>query len=505
MSTGAGETSDPASGSKVTPGKEESIVNRAGERARRTYGVLATLAAVALIAASACSDAGSGTSGGEAFDEFGGTPPSEAELAAQPKALPATAFADRTLASAASAEGIPPSFVIPESELPPVQAQGTPEDPGSPGSCEVWSAGYAMGSYVANLTNGRDIKDLANTVSTAYLYMTVLAEEHKTCGEGTSPADTLNYLVAQTAPSLASIPYYPVCECPSGSDQCLDSITLGESCPSDPEFCTDLSIGSWSGLARQPSAETLELIKTWIAQRHVVQTTIVVPYDFTDYTGGLFEAPTSCPPGAPCAIFRGIACRASAKLPSGCAQHGIALVGYDDDLGAVKIQNSFGPAWGEAGYMWMSYATFEAIYLSGTIAFAPPVRSGTAAERPSAAADRAFQWVERRDDETRVHLIFAATLDEPLRLGDITITAPDGKQITHSYGGHFFRAGHHYVTRHDGLQFEPGTYAVRLEGTTRDGAARVVESTVQVALAQGGPPAGPIGEGVTGTNGEPVR
>lgn len=481
-------------------------MKRAVERARRAYEAFTTLAVVALLAASGCSDAGSGTAAREPFDEFGGTPPSAEELAAQPKALPATAFAGRTPGSATAAAGPPPSFVIPESELPPVQAQGTPDDPGSPGSCEVWSAGYAMGSYAANLTNGRDIKDLANTVSTAYVYMTVLAEEQKTCGEGTAPKDTLDYLVAQTAPSLASIPYYPVCECPKGSDQCLDAIILGESCASNPFFCTDLSIGSWSSLAPDPFVETLEMIKSWIAQRHVVQTTIVVPYEFTDYTGGLYEAPTSCPQGAPCALFRGIACRASSKLPSGCAQHGIAIVGYDDERGAVKIQNSFGTAWGESGYMWMSYTTFQAIYLSGTIAFAPPARPGSFGEaRPSAAAERAFQWVERRDDETRVHLIFAATLDEPLRLGDITVTVPDGTRLTHSYGGHFFRAGHHYVTRHDGLQFEPGAYAVRLEGTTRDGAARVVESTVEVALAEGGPPPGPIGEGVTGTNGGPVR
>jgi len=472
--------------------------------------VRAWLAVLALVAASACSDGG-GSDGAprEPFDPFGGTPPSDAELAAQPKALPATAFAGRIAGATADTAQAPTTAVVPESALPPVQAQGTPGNDGYPGSCEVWSAGYAMGSYAANLTNRNDIKQLENTVSTAYVYRTVLAEEGKSCGEGTSPADALNYLVATTAPSLAAIPYYPVCECPSGSDQCLDAVTLDQSCASNPAFCTDLSLGSWSGFAKEDFSQTLDTMKTWLSVGYLVQTTIVVPYELADYTGGLYDAPTSCPTGAKCTLYRGIACIASDKEKSGCAQHGVAIVGYDDATRAVKIQNSFGTAWGEGGYMWMSYDTLEAIYLAGTIAFPPPARvaGGSAAEaRASAAADEAFQWVDRRDGAIRVHLIVATTLDEPLRLGDVTLTAPDGTRVTHSYGEHFFRSGHHYVTRHDGFQFEPGTYGVRLEGTTRDGTARVVESIVEVGPASDPDvPAAPIDGGLTGTNGQPVR
>ncbi|MEW6268092.1 MAG: C1 family peptidase, partial [Thermodesulfobacteriota bacterium] len=431
-------------------------------------------------------------------------PPSEEELAGYPKALPGTAFAPGGPATAA---GVPASHVIDEAKLPPVQAQGTTSMQGYPGSCEVWSAGYAMGSYAANLTNQSDIKHLANTVSTAYVYMTVLAEEAKSCGEGTSPADTLNYLVAATAPSLASIPYYPVCECPPGSDECLDAVTLDQSCATNPEFCTDLQIGSWQGFAKEPIAQTLELIKSWVSQGYVTQMTIVVPYEFGDYTGGLYDAPTSCPPDSKCAPFRGIACIASTKEPSGCAQHGVAIVGYDDGRGALKIQNSFGTGWGEHGYMWMSYATFEAIYLAGTIAFPPPATIGppdAGVAAASAAADRAFQWVERRDGETRVHLIFASSLPEPVRLRRITVIAPDGTALAHEYGGHAFRGGHHYVTRHDGRQFEAGAYAVRLEGVTPGGDERVFEGTVEVAPASGELEAAPPGDDVTGTNQQPV-
>lgn len=479
------------------------------QQIRFAYPGSRTLAALVLATLAACSDGG-GSGPPEPFDEFGGMPPSDAQLATYPKALPAAAFASRTEGTAAIT-ATPPAYVIPESTLPPVQAQGSATTIGYPGSCEVWSAGYAMGSFAANLTNQQDIKDLANTVSTAYVYMTVLAEAQKSCGEGTSPADTLNFLTSQSAPSLAAIPYEPVCECPPGSDQCLDAIALGQDCASNPAFCTDLSIGSWSAFARQPHAQALQLIKTWIATGRVVQTSIVVPIEFGTYTDGVFSAPTSCGSDTKCKLFNGIACGASTKTPTGCAQHGIALVGYDDAMGAVKIQNSFGTAWGESGYMWMSYGTFEAIYLGGTIAFAPPsaAQQAASASGVAAAADAGWQWVDERDAGSpapRVHLIFSSTLAEPLRLQDITITTPDGRRIVHDYGGHAFRHGHHYLTRHDGHQFEPGTYGVRLAGTTRTGETRVVEGSAQVALAPAASlaPAAP-GDDVTGTNGEPVE
>lgn len=474
---------------------------------RRGSTALAALLLIATLAA--CSDGGGDGGPPEPFDEFGGVAPSDAELATYPKALPAAAFADDRAGALAQTAATPSSYVIDVATLPPVQAQGTSSMQGYPGSCEVWSAGYAMGSYAANLTNQADIKDLANTVSTAYVYRTVLAEEQKSCGEGTSPADTLNFLAANDAPSLAAIPYYPVCECPSGSDQCLDAVELGQSCASNPDFCTDLSIGSWNAFAKQPHAETLDLIKTWIATGHVVQMTIVVPIEFGKYTSGVFSAPTSCGSDTKCKIFNGIACGASSNTGTGCAQHGVAIVGYDDATGAIRIQNSFGPDWGESGYMWMSYGTFEAIYLAGTIAFAPatPLQPGEATA--AAAADAGWQWIDERDAGSatpRVHLVFASTLAEPLRLHDIAVTAPDGTTMVHDYGGHAFRRGHHYLTRHDGRQFEAGTYAVRLEGVTRDGGSRVVESSVQVALAAGSTlaPAPPGGD-VTGTNGAPVK
>ncbi|MBM4247743.1 MAG: hypothetical protein FJ148_28805, partial [Deltaproteobacteria bacterium] len=101
----------------------------------------------------------------------------------------------------------------------------------------------------------------------------------------------------------------------------------------------------------------------------------------------MFSAPTSCGSETKCKIFNGIACGASSTTGTGCAQHGVAIVGYDDGTSAIRIQNSFGPDWGESDYMWMSYETFEAIYLAGTVAFPPATPLEPGAARAAAAAD----------------------------------------------------------------------------------------------------------------------
>jgi hypothetical protein len=48
------------------------------------------------------------------------------------------------------------------------------------------------------------------------------------------------------------------------------------------------------------------------------------------------------------------------------AGHCMMIIGYDDSLGAVLIQNGFGPKWGsewngKGGYIWIAYETFQAM------------------------------------------------------------------------------------------------------------------------------------------------
>ena len=50
--------------------------------------------------------------------------------------------------------------------------------------------------------------------------------------------------------------------------------------------------------------------------------------------------------------------------------HCMMIIGYDDEMGAVLIQNSFGPDWGIQwnggyGYIWMAYKTFQTLAQGG--------------------------------------------------------------------------------------------------------------------------------------------
>ena len=72
-----------------------------------------------------------------------------------------------------------------------------------------------------------------------------------------------------------------------------------------------------------------------------VSAAICVGYAFHYYDGGVFDTDetSSCPPGNP-------------------VDHGVVLVGWDDNRGssgAWLLKNSWGPYWGEDGYMWIEY------------------------------------------------------------------------------------------------------------------------------------------------------
>src|SRR5262245_48857585 len=431
---------------------------------------------------------------GSDADLYGAVVPSDEEFATYPKALPASVLTGQT--------SVPATFQISATSLPPVQAQGTATKPGYPGSCEVWAAGYALGSYTANITNQQPISDLNHTVSAAFVYMWVLnrPEPPTPCGHGTAPAVTLNYLTAQSAPSLTTVPYQPNCTY-------LGTIDVTKT------YTTNLKIGSWSALPNPTDpSERLTAIKGYVAESRIVEITMVVPLGFDNYNptanGGVFNAPASCPsPTSPaCHQHNSIACAASATTTTGCAQHGVAIVGYDDTManpqsgqpGAVLIMNSFGPGWGSNGFMWMSYATLGAALLGAGIIAEPPPPTGS-----SPAITDAFQRVEGGGGSSMpTHLVFRTRLDKPIEQGTVTVTAPDGKAAVQQVS-HAFRSGPLYVSRRDGRSFVPGLYTVRVKGTA--GGGDPVDISLQGrVIAETGRPAAPFPADMTGTNGQLV-
>jgi C1A family cysteine protease len=46
------------------------------------------------------------------------------------------------------------------------------------------------------------------------------------------------------------------------------------------------------------------------------------------------------------------------------------IIGYDDSLGAIRLQNSQGTEWGSGGYVWIAYTTFQTL-AQGTALYVP--------------------------------------------------------------------------------------------------------------------------------------
>ncbi len=57
---------------------------------------------------------------------------------------------------------------------------------------------------------------------------------------------------------------------------------------------------------------------------------------------------------------------ATVETGPGLTGHAMVLVGYDDAKGAFRLQNSWGRGWGDGGYAWIAYETWQKSAHSGT-------------------------------------------------------------------------------------------------------------------------------------------
>lgn len=73
--------------------------------------------------------------------------------------------------------------------------------------------------------------------------------------------------------------------------------------------------------------------------------------------------------------------------------HAVTLVGWDDSLQAWRIKNSWGTAWGEAGYMWIAYGTNQIGY--GAAWTQAKVAVPSCKDGPTLIAQQQFNWPDQ--------------------------------------------------------------------------------------------------------------
>lgn len=384
-----------------------------------------------------------------------------AERAAIPKAL------DPALSSVRPKLGDPPNLFL---TVPPVGDQG------QTGACTAFGAGYGLVTMVTNTTN-RDISNQNFCASPTWFYLTVLnATGHPIDNNGHTPGigapNLLNTAVNLGGVSSASLPFPAPGSAPAEISE-LEAInaTLPGHVPSK-----EFALGGWAQVLKiQP------VIKRHLAAGTPVTIGIKLPLHlFAEYKTGVFNPAPNLP-----------------LLGSHC----MVIYGYDDNLQAFAIQNSWGPNWGEGGRMWWSYDSFMS-YLIDAFAGAPI--STEAVDTASGSTGNGVEVVRAHQvqGEGGVSLVALVRLPSPVKLEHYTLVSPSGLRAQSPYGL-MLRSGYLHLTRTDGRQWPAGAYTLELSGVAPDGSP--VTRSARLTLAPlAGLAAADTPAGVKGTNDLPV-
>jgi hypothetical protein len=280
------------------------------------------------------------------------------------------------------------------------------------GSCVGWATGYALKTYQENAERAWGVDTTAHQFSPGYIYNQI----NDGVDGGAYMADALDLLVEQGCDTLDSFPYDP--------DDYLRQPTTAQ------------RARAWPFRARQWSTITysdwdvpmdIDLVKAALRVEPVVAGGWVYRGTGWDQTGDINRRDvTGWPAGG----------------------HAICIVGYDDDRvmgdgnGAFKFINSWGPAWGHAGYGWMSYEymrweMFEAEQmwdLTATLALNRDTLDLTVGQRGRLSAALTYSGGSPQDVTRKATWSSSDPAVATVAAGYVTGVAPGEATITASHG-----------------------------------------------------------------------
>jgi hypothetical protein len=232
---------------------------------------------------------------------------------------------------------LPPTATVNRQYLPPVGEQGTSEHPGSPGSCAAWASTYGLATFTGAKAGDYAPTTAAQQASPAYIYIQVLQVKvppvsPDTCS-GSQFSSYFKILSQGGTANLENAPYFPNC------GTLWTDYANNNDLPADSAFTI-------SGVAAVKT-DDLDSIKQIIISGRALAYGTKLYTDWRTYAGD----------PVPYVGNGKIAIGQNGK-PVG---HCMLIIGYDDTQQALLIQNSQGTAWGSSGYVWMAYATFQAL------------------------------------------------------------------------------------------------------------------------------------------------
>ena len=222
-----------------------------------------------------------------------------------------------------------------------------PGDQGDQASCVAWTIAYALKSYQKNREFRLQHVQANFRFSPSFIYNQVKASS---CYGGSRIVDALNVLESQGALTMEDFAY--------DEHDCSKTPTEAQI-----QRAWEYRIARWMRVNVQSLAE----MKAQITRGFPVIIGMNVPNSFLSWSGkGVYK----------------YAPKASDPVAGG---HAMLVVGYADQLKAFKVLNSWGPGWGDKGYAWIDYTTFQNltgegyvtidIFLQQPISAAPQVAS----------------------------------------------------------------------------------------------------------------------------------
>ncbi|WP_028101434.1 C1 family peptidase [Pseudoduganella violaceinigra] len=197
----------------------------------------------------------------------------------------------------------------------------TPGDQGAQGSCTAWAVGYAGATQCMRASG----KSLPAAISPADLFAKIRNRlSPDACAQGSQIHYAMDVLVQEGATTLDLAPY---------SDRQCGIATAART------FNLD-------GYSRVNAADTVS-IRGSVQAGQPVSFGILVNQTFQSLnTGNIIWAPNGTGGG-----------------------HALSIIGYDDSRQLYKVINSWGTAWGQKGYFYISYADFARYAIDVCIPF----------------------------------------------------------------------------------------------------------------------------------------
>lgn len=230
--------------------------------------------------------------------------------------------------------------------MPPVGNQGAQS------SCVSWAAAYGLQSFynkLARNTNFMDAsgkRDDATVFSPAFVYNQVNGGRD----QGSNFRNTLDLMQTQGVATLKDMPY----KLEGGYFPNQQDYTL-QPTDAQKQAAAAYKIKRWAR-----ASTTVASLKRFLYYDYPLAVMVAIDKNF--------DRPAD-------KLSNGEFVWKTADSQTGRGFHGVVLVGYDDQLQAFKIQNSWGTAWANRGYIWLAYDLLPTVLKEAYIAIPGEGRS----------------------------------------------------------------------------------------------------------------------------------